>query len=154
MNPTRRSWPNGLTLVEVLATTALLGIVAAVLLGSWSAPAQRSRFRALVDEVKGLDARARVAARTGAPVALALDPTRHRLVVNLRFGGETVAEVSLPQDVEVALLRDRAIRSGAVRFDPCGTSCDYALDLRDGTHHARVEFAGLTGWSSTLEAVP
>lgn len=148
----RRS--GGLTLVEVLATTVLLAIVAVVLLRSSAEPTEDAAFRSLVNELKALDARARVAARTGSPLSLSLDCNRHRLIAHARFGGETICEVALPEDTAVSLFRDGIVCAKAVLFDSCGTSCDYALDIRQKSRRARVEFAGLTGWSTTLETAP
>ena len=144
----------GLTLVEVLLVVALLGLIAAALMGSWGEPSERVAFRALLQDVRNLDARARAAARTGKPVVLSVDPARRRLLVHARFGGEVVSDLELPEDAEVRVVRDNAVRGTSVAFAPYGTSCDYALDVQRGVARARVEFAGLTGWSSTVEVLP
>src|SRR5262245_7942346 len=97
---------HGLTLIEVLATIALLGIATALLLNTWSAQSEPTAFRALLSDLRGLDGRARAAARTGTPVALSLDEAQHRLVLHVRDRGDVVGELTLPEGASVEILRD------------------------------------------------
>lgn len=150
----RRATNAGLTLIEVLAVTALLGLIAAVFLSRASAPTERAAFRAVLTGLEELDRRARVAARLGTPVALAFDPARQRLVAHRRFGGAFVAECLLDPEIEVDLVRDGRERVPAIHFDGCGTSPDYEILLRRHEQRARIEVAGLTGFCTRTESVP
>lgn len=140
----------GLTLVEVLAATALLGLVGSLFLESFSGVTERARVQALVRGLEQLDARARLHARTGTPVAIALDPAQRRLLAIVRGSGETLTAVEVPDRCEVALLRGAAIHEKSVVLERGGASPDYAFDVKSTFGETRIDVSGLTGWTTTV----
>lgn len=153
MATTRRS--RGLTLLEVLVTTVVMGLVAAALLRAVGGDDRdRVALRALVDEVKSLDARARLLARAGEPAVLSGDASGTRLVVHVRGELAPVAERVLPEEARCTLRCDGLSRASAIAFDPSGASVDYRVEFEHGGARAVVEVAGLTGWTSVREATP
>jgi len=141
----------GLTLIEVLATTVLLGLVATTILRSFSAPSAKTQLRALVQQIVALDRRARVMARTGSRVMLAVDPSRERLVAIIRGEGSAIAEVAFASGDSVALRLEAAQPTKTVHFQADGTSCDYAVEMEHADISTRVDIAGLTGWATIAE---
>lgn len=148
MDNTRRR-KSGLTLVEVLATIVLLGLVAAAFLESFGGVTERARARALVRDLVQLDARARLHARTGATVAVAVDPAKERVVAVARPSGKILAQVQWPEGSEVALFADGAARAKAVTIEAGGSSVDYSFDVKGIAGTTRIDVSGLTGWTTT-----
>jgi prepilin-type N-terminal cleavage/methylation domain-containing protein len=145
----------GMTLIEVLATTLLLGLVAALLIGATHRPqSERETLRALAQEVRHLDARARLVARSGEAVQLRLDASGSRLSLFVKGDAAPLAERDLPAEARGLLLRDGVRRDSAITYDPTGASCDYALDLELRGERLRIDFAGLTGWATVREGAP
>lgn len=157
----RRHRESGVTLIEVLATAVLLALVAALLLGGAGISGRgESRdqevLRTLVRQMRDLDSRARLAARDGEPVALAWETALRRVALQVKGGTAPLAVRELPEDAEVSVESLASERKGIIEFDATGASPDYALKLRVGTAHTRIEFAGATGWveSEQREAAP
>ncbi len=145
----------GLTLIEVLVTTVLIGLVAAVLLHSFGdAQHERAAFRALLRELRDLDARARLVARSGEAVELSHDGTSGRVVIRGSGGGSIIAERELPPGATCSIRLKGARSARAIAFDPIGASRDYTLDVEFGQQRARLDVAGLTGWVTQSEPSP
>jgi len=153
MARTRRS--QGLTLIEVLVTTVLLGLVSAALLGmAGGEQHERTQLRSLVRELRGLDARARLVARTGEAVELSVDDAARSVVVRVARGTAPIAERTLPPEAKCSIRRDRVHPVRRISYDSTGASGDYTLDIALGHHQTRLDIAGLTGWITETEASP
>jgi prepilin-type N-terminal cleavage/methylation domain-containing protein len=144
----------GLTLVEVLATTVLLGLVASLLATSFGDASQVAKTRALVRALVDLDARARLAARAGSDVSIALDTTGRRAVAVRRIEADVLSEVVWPEGTTVELRAPSASPVKAVHFDANGTSVDYVVVVHSQSRDARIDVSGITGWTQTSEVRP
>jgi prepilin-type N-terminal cleavage/methylation domain-containing protein len=150
----KRHRRDGLTLIEVLATTALLSLVAAALMGSFGGVTDRARVQALLHDLGQVDARARLHARMGTSVALAVDPARRRLFATARPSGERLSELTWPDDCEVKLVRsvrEPLIRARGIFVEAGGCSVDYTFEVKTPLGNDRIEVSGLTGWTSVAE---
>jgi type II secretory pathway pseudopilin PulG len=137
-----------------LAVTALLGLVASLLAGSFGDASDTAKARALVRRLEDLDARARLAARSGSDVTIAIDDQARRVVATRRAEGDLLSEVSLPEETTVELRVGATLRMKAVHFDANGSSSDYAIVLHAAKRDARIDVSGLTGWTRTSEVAP
>ena len=137
----------GLTLLETMATVAVLAVVIAVLaptLNGAAASADRS-----ARDVLELDAWARLAATREGPVDLVIGENRRRVMAR---NGIRMREVVLSTRLSAHFVVDGE-SVGAIRVDGLGRSEDYEVvlvDLDDGLVRWRV--AGLTGWAEHVEA--
>jgi prepilin-type N-terminal cleavage/methylation domain-containing protein len=150
----KRHRQDGLTLIEVLATTAILSLVAAALIGSFGGVTDRARVRALLHDLNQMDARARLHARMGASVALAIDPARRTLFATARSSGERLSEMTWPDDCDVKLVesvREPWSRAKAIVVEAGGSSVDYTFEVKTPLGTDRIEVSGLTGWTSIAE---
>ena len=141
----------GFTLVEVLATTVLLGLVAATMIGSFGGVTDRARVQALLHDLTQFDARARLHARLGISVTLSVDPAKRTLSATARPNGERLSEVTWPDDCDVKIARssrDRLSRGRAIVVDAGGASVDYVFEVKTSLGNKRVDVSGLTGWTS------
>lgn len=144
-----RLFRHGLTLLELLAVVALLGLVAGVGLTSLARSDQWSRLRAVEDTWCNLDALARLLARGGADsVTIRVD--RSANTIDLRDGaGETVSRRTIPNGVVVEILVDGSTGpTDTLYLDGRGCSPDYHVTVRfvDGNSTRQCRVAGLTGW--------
>ena len=145
----------GLTLIEVLVTTVLIGLVSAALLGMAGGDQhERAQLRTLVRELRDLDARARLVARTGEAVELSVDETAGRVVVQGARGTTPISERMLPTGAKCSIRRDRVRPVQLIAYDSTGASGDYAFELALGRFQARLDIAGLTGWITETGASP
>lgn len=148
----------GLTLIEVLVTTVLLALVAAALLGQTNGEVHdRARLRALSRELRDIDARARLIAKSGTRVFLSHEAERGVMTLSERGDrGHRTPLVARPLDegARCVLLVDRLRPAHEVSFDPPGTSRDYSLELSIGDRRTRLDVSGLTGWVSEAEPSP
>jgi len=150
----KRHRRDGLTLIEVLATTALLGLVAAAWIGSFGGVSDRSRVQALLHDLVQVDARARLHAREGTSVAVAVDSARRTLLATARSSGERLSETSWPDGWDVKLLpaaRDSTSRAKAIVVEAGGVSADYAFEVKTPLGIRRIDVSGLTGWTSVAD---
>lgn len=146
----------GLTLIEVLATTALLSLVLAAMMGTFGGVTDRARVDTLLHDVVQVDARARLHAREGTSVAIAVDPARRTLLAAARSSGERLSEASWPDGWDVKLVpttRDSTRRARAIVVESGGTSPDYAFEVKTPFGIRRLDVSGLTGWTSVAEVV-
>lgn len=153
MNAKRRR-REGLTLIEVLATTALLGLVAAALLGSFGGVSDRARVQALLHDLVQVDARARLHAREGTSVAIAVDAANRTLLAAARSSGERISETSWLDGWDVKIVpaaRDSSSRARVIVVEPGGVSSDYAFEVKTPLGVRRIDVSGLTGWTSVAE---
>ena len=150
----KRHRRDGLTLIEVLATTALLSLVAAALMASFGGVTFRARVQTLLHDLSQVDARARLHARTGTSVALVIDRTKRALFATARPSGERLSEMTWPDDCDVKLVRsvrDPSSRAKAIVVEAGGSSVDYAFEVKTQLGSDRIEVSGLTGWTSVTE---
>jgi prepilin-type N-terminal cleavage/methylation domain-containing protein len=131
----------GLTLIELLAVVVILSMVAGVATVGLSATSDAAGLRAALAGWQDLDARARISARSGGPVTLALDQEQNALV--LRRGAEHLAEFQLPQGVTVHV--ESSGRPDRIEIDRHGRSIDYEVAITLGERVTRVSVRGLTG---------
>jgi len=150
----KRHRRDGLTLIEVLATTALMSFVAATLMGSFSGVTDRARVQTLLHDLSQADARARLHARTGTSVTLSVDATHRRLYATARPSGERLSETTWPDDCDVKLVRsvrEPSNRAKAIVVEAGGSSVDYTFEVRTPLGNDRIDVSGLTGWTSVAE---
>ena len=134
----------GFTLLEVLAVIVLVSLVLGVTLPGLGASSALAHQRRAVAEVRDFDARARLHARAGGPVVLALEEEGRVLSLRRWPRGELLARTAWGGDVAVEL-RDEA-DDDEVYFDRAGRSADYDVVVRSDERVARWQVAGWTGW--------
>ena len=140
----------GWTLIEALATVAVLSLVATTLVASGMVgDHDRARsVHSVVASIRKLDETARMTARTGRPVALVVETSGR--AIGLRVDGRIMDKVLLGEErlgealMVVRLERDAALRQ--IRYDGSGVCADYRVLVRQGTVEHRFEVAGDTGW--------
>jgi prepilin-type N-terminal cleavage/methylation domain-containing protein len=143
-----RTRERAFTLLELLLVVALLGgivVVVAPHLAAADATGTRLRFER---ELRDLDTRARVEARTGGAVTLGATGDGVAIVLLRARTGERLSEVSVPAGTRVVFHERSAQRAGPVRFDAAGRCDDYELAiLTDGATRRRT-VSGLTGFAT------
>ncbi|WP_024890832.1 GspH/FimT family pseudopilin [Luteimonas huabeiensis] len=133
----------GFTLVELMATLAVIGLLAAAV--ALTAPAPVPALRRDAEALAGTLARAREEAILGGRrVRVEADPLGYRVAVARSGGWQPLsappfAPVRWRDGVTPALADDPALRGFA--FDPLGGAEPAALELAQGGRRARVEVA-------------
>jgi hypothetical protein len=145
------------TLIETLAGTALLGLVAsAVAIGLCSA-GDAGRLTEAVAIVRDLDSRARALAQSAEPDA---EPNAQPIILrhNARSGSlrieraaasgqrETLAARAIPEAVELTIRRPDGGAIDAIAFDRLGRCADYRVDVTVTQRTVTLAISGLTGW--------
>lgn len=142
----------GFTLIEMLAVIVVLTLVAALGISGLSSTGSAAALMKVIGECRGLDAQARLAARTcGSSVMIKLDADSRRIELIQRDNLAQLSEVSLPADVSVRFEIDGAA-SDTVMVDRLGKSADYSVVVNYQGHQRRIELAGITGATRTLES--
>lgn len=135
----------GFTLLELLAVSALLALVASAISLGVSSSTRASQFAAASASLQDVDARARLLARSEGAVLLRIEEGGRRVGVVKAESRERLAEVALPIGMTAWL--GSAGASGERLFDCSGRTEDYRVELRglEGETSAwRV--SGATGW--------
>jgi prepilin-type N-terminal cleavage/methylation domain-containing protein len=136
------------TLLELLLVVALLGgivVVVAPHLAAADAAGRRIRFER---ELRDLDARARIQARTGGAVTLGATGDGAAIVLLLARTGERLSEVTVPAGTRVVFHERSAQRTGPVRFDAAGHCDDYEVAIVTDGATLRRTVSGLTGFAT------
>lgn len=166
----------GLTLIEMLAVVALIGLVSGSIMLRAGAAGDAARWQAAIAELAALDAAARSAAQRGTGVLLRALPDggtvaagtwpewdeasrRARPVppamVTLPAGLRAWVEVPDARPGGAVIVREgggrpQGQRPGDVLIDPAGRSVDYRIIVAsDDGRRWTIEVAGLTGWTRT-----
>src|SRR5574342_484054 len=122
-----REW--AFTLLELLLVIVLLGgmvVVVAPHLATADDAGARLRFER---ELRDLDARARIEARTGGPVTIGATSDSAAVVLLRARTGERLSQVAVPAGTRVVFHERLASRPGAVRFDAAGRCDDYEVAI-------------------------
>jgi len=135
---------SGFTLIEVLAVVVLLGLTAVTLAPSLGPTRELFEARAIREQLRDLDARARLLARTSGPVALAVTHGGHRVLLLETPSGRTVEQVDLGRDRELRLYAPESVSS--IPFTSAGCSPDYQVVLREGREKDAWKVSGESGW--------
>jgi type II secretory pathway pseudopilin PulG len=145
---TTRCRERAFTLLELLLVVVLLaGIVVVVAphLAAADATGLRLRFER---ELRDLDTRARIQARTGGPVTIGATSDGMAVVLLRAPSGDRLGAVEIPVGTRVVFHERSAQRPGPVRFDAAGLCDDYEVAiLTDGATKRRL-VSGLTGFST------
>jgi prepilin-type N-terminal cleavage/methylation domain-containing protein len=136
---TRRAF----TLVEVLATVALLALVMSFAMIGLGGAIDEAAMLEAVAAMRDLDARARTAAQSVGSVELHLDGGDAALRV--MHTGEIVARRELAHGGLAGVSDSDGRRLEQVRFDRSGRSADYMVEIAVASHARRLRVAGLTG---------
>lgn len=133
------------TLIEVLATVALLGLVMSMGLiglgGVLDAAAQREAVAIAVD----VDARARIAARAMGRTLVLPAEGGEAIEVRVADSGESLVRRELPPGFVARYLDADGTPMRSIAVDAAGRTVDHAVEL-SGPRGARVvHVAGLTG---------
>ncbi|MEQ8764768.1 MAG: prepilin-type N-terminal cleavage/methylation domain-containing protein [Planctomycetota bacterium] len=134
----------GFTLLELLSVVVLLGLAATAVTVRMTGKRGLFASRALRREIQELDARARVAAQTLGPVALAVTDRGRRIRLIERSSGRAMRELELEENSELELYEPGSTRE--IRFDATGRSRDYRAVLRQGRKRVSWRVSGETGW--------
>jgi len=129
----------GYTLLEVLAVVAILGSVAGAIAASLGASTREAQRSALRASIRDLDARARLFARSGTPVALSREEDG-RLVLREHPHGRVLMAL---EGSELELRTEAGARS--LVFDRLGRTPDYAVTFFDDAN-GPLRVQGATGW--------
>jgi len=142
-----------MTLIEVMAVTVLMAMVAAMAMVSLGAADGGARMLSAVARMKDLDFRGRLLARTSGEAArLAIDPEHNRIMLR-QVGSDTlIADEHLSVTVVFNADHDRAIQS--IQFDRFGHSIDYAIVMRREGRTIKLNVRGLTGVIDQAEGSP
>lgn len=138
------------TLLEVLATVALLGLVMATCLAGLGGVLDGASQREAVAMARDADARARIAARSlGAVRVAAVDDGR---AIEVRTaGGEALVRRELPHGFAARFVAEDGSALAVVSVDAAGRSVDHVVRI-DGPRGGRaVRVAGLTGWTREVD---
>src|SRR5262245_57594681 len=142
--------PSGFTLIEVIVTLAILGLVLVLVAGykpPWSSGLGLKGTAA--ELASGLRLARSEAIASNRPVSFDLDMTRHRY----RVGAG--AERRLPAGLSIELLtivgESRDATAGAIRFNPDGSSTGGRVALADGKRRMAVGVDWLTGRVSVAD---
>lgn len=136
---------HGLSLVEMMAVTALIALVGAIGTVPLAAAGDAARMRAFIADLHRIDAHARHLARTTAPgngpVVMTI-----QLDVTVRVDQETTIRSGVPEDMTAHLRVDNATVE-SISWDRRGCGPDYTVAIhRDGLPASHVHVYGLTGW--------
>lgn len=143
--------PRAFTLVEVLAVIVIMAIIAASLAASLGGASDQAQFMQVLADLRDLDARGRMFARTSEGAAeLAIDADARRIRLSGAGSDDVVAQRSWPGGVSVTFSADRPVTS--VIFDRAGRSIDYSVRITADSSRATLRFCGLTGWATTEDS--
>jgi prepilin-type N-terminal cleavage/methylation domain-containing protein len=150
----RRRLHRAFTLVEQIVVIAVIGLLAAAVAMSFSAPVAKLRAQDAVQTVRMLDEGARMQARrSGKAVQIVIDLS-DRTLARRDAAGETVFQAQFPSGVEVDRFRSRAkdISSGeaVVTCAPLGLTRTYAVHVRGPGLDQWLLFAGLSGEATLI----
>ena len=140
------------TLLELLLVVALLGGIVVVVAPHLAAADQAGARLRFDRELRDLDARARIQARTGGPVTVGATNDGAAVVLVRARTGERLSQVAVPAGTRVVLHERSAQRPGPVRFDAAGRCDDYEVALVTEAETRRRLVSGLTGFET--EASP
>lgn len=141
----------GFTLIEALATLALVGLVFATVAASVSGSSEAATLREAVEMVQARDQRARVRAMRGAATASAIDGTRMILASASATTNNVVSGTDLPRGVLAWRTDLDGQELQRLVYDTAGRSESHAWALRLGEHEARWVVNGDTGWIESLD---
>lgn len=135
----------GFTLVEVLATVAILGLVMSLGMAALGGVLETAADREAAAIVRDLDARARIAARTLGPAQIVAVDEGHAVAVVVAATGEPVVRRDLPAGRIVRFVDLQGHPLAAVAVDASGRSIDHVVELVGARGVARLRVAGITG---------
>lgn len=150
----------GFTLLEVLAAITLLSLVLGTAAASLSSSSAFARFQEARSQVRELDLRGRLHARTHGTTILASerhDDGRRGLVLRSWPAGEWLGEACFEGAVRAELrvpptgVRLSVVRGDRVLFDRHGRSPDYHIRLQGPDRELNWSVSGTTGWLSEEE---
>lgn len=151
MRPTAR-WARGMTLVEVLVTIVLLGMLASIGTGALMGVASAGERARAVASVRRADAMARSLARAERPVELRIADDGGTLETWLSAGDDdetpSAAEwrTELPARSRVSFHRANAgAELSTIRIDSTGRSDDVTYLVTMSTGEVALDVAGRTG---------
>lgn len=137
----------GFTLLELLAALTLASLVLGVVAVRLSASNEQARLTAAAGELRDLDRRARLYARshgTASLLPIREEGGRPGLALRAWPSGEGIARAVFDEDVRVFLRGEDS--GGGLLFDRSGRCADYEVLLRAGDREARWRVSGTTGW--------
>jgi len=139
---------HGFMLVEILAAILLSALVAGLLTVNLSSMSELASRRSLVAELQGLDARARLWARSAGPLLLTTRDEGRVLCCSEVRSGEVRSRVEVPEEASVSV-KSHA-EQDFVLFDRLGRSEDYELELawtgKEEEEKQGWKVSGATGW--------
>ena len=144
--------PRGFTLLELLLVVILLGLTVTAVapqLAAADATGQRLRF---TRELRDLDARARVLARTLGPVTLGVAGDGARVLLLDAKTGAVQTAVTVPDAMHVVVREVADGRPGVVHFNAAGQAADYEVLVVVGEVTQRRRVSGITG--ASMEIAP
>jgi type II secretory pathway pseudopilin PulG len=146
----RRCRSNGreraFTLLELLLVAVLLGGIVVVVAPHLAAADATGRQLCFARELRDLDTRARIQARTGGAVTLGATNEGTVVVLLRSRTGERLCDISVPTGTRVVFHERAAQRPGPVHFDAAGTSDDYEVAVVSDGGTQRRWVSGLTGF--------
>jgi prepilin-type N-terminal cleavage/methylation domain-containing protein len=133
-----------MTLIETLATVAILSLAAMALL--WRAGSTLDgSIHVAAAAARSTDAQARAAALANGPIELAIAEDQTAIRIRTLADEHLIGSAAINKNLTVKLLID-GVSKDRVVFDAAGRSVDYTIELRSETAVRRWRVSGLTGW--------
>lgn len=145
---TRRAF----TLIETLVVVVVIALAAALGAHSLSSASRSAQWKAAEAAVARFEARARLYARTDAPVEIALFVDGSTLVARARDGA-TVLVLDLPSSTGATLVDDNGTPIAVLAIDRLGRSRDATYRLEIDGEILSLDVAGLTGQVVSADAI-
>lgn len=142
----------GFTLVEMLASLAIMAAIVAVLGGSLRGSAIAAQWHRAFGDVRHLDQLARLRARTDGPMLVSRTEDGRAVRATRQRDALLIAEIELPRGIAASIIvGDRA---ETLVIDGSGRSVDAAYLLVGSARTVRIGVNGLTGQHERTEAKP
>lgn len=136
----------GLTLIELLATVAIVALVAGIGVAALGSASQEADERGLLNALQDLERRARLVAKTIGPAALQLDEEERVLRVVVVEGQEQFGEVQVAEAFDIAIETPDGDLFQAIGWGRDGRCVNHDIVVsRDGAELVRLRVSGLTG---------
>lgn len=140
----------GLTLIEMLAVVALLGLAAGLGAIGLSAATDRARLDQALHDMRLAHVTARSLAMAGHSVALTA-PGTSRISLTEQPHGEPVWNRGLPGGLCVIIVGPEGVPRGVLEFDAVGRCADHDQVLMRGDRIvSALRVSGVTGWTTPI----
>ncbi len=153
MNLVRTSTARALTLIELLASLAIIAAIVVVLSVSVRGSVNAAEWHRAIGDVRHLDTMARIRARTDGPMLIALGSQGSAIHATRQSDGSALISVEMPESITLSVLTVDQAQS--LMVDGSGRSVDATYLLTGSSRAVRLAVNGLTGQhAARIEASP